>query len=442
MKVSRVFVVVIIALMAVMILFEINAPSRFQWYDDSQSYKSKQPFGCYVMDSVLRASLPQGYEVLGDDIEQYFDKKSKKGQHTFLFTNNYDDFNRLYDVDLLKWIKEGNNIVLAENDNYRYRGYYNPDVKDIGEELEFSFQSVDNIYTNHFDKETLCDRTLYDTILWRADDKFATATYLISTAFCDEELKLSSSFRTLAILHKVKKPYDGDDDGVYYKSYAPEEGYSASVAAIRDYGKGKVVVVSMPMLFSNYGILNDTIRPFVLRLLSECGNLPVVRYDPTYISRTSNNQESESPLRYLLANRPLKWALYLALATLVAFVVFSARRRQRVIPVIKPPVNHMMDFVKRIGGIYYKKHDNVDLLNKKYATFCNDLRTKAMIDIEGSEYLDDELLSLSNRTDIPFNQLQQQISDVKNAVNASWISDKQLQQLIDTMNDIMHRINI
>ncbi len=428
--------------MAVMILFEINAPSRFQWYDESQSYKSKQPFGCYVMDSVLRTSLPQGYEVLGDDIEQYFDKKSKKGQHTLLFTNNYDDFCRSCDVDLLKWIKEGNNIVLAVYDNYHYYGYYDPDVKDIGEELEFSFQPVGNIYTNHFDKKTLSDRTQYDTIEWRADNKFAAATYLISTAFCVEELKLSSSFRTLAILHKVKKPYDGDNEGVYYKSYAPEEGHTAPVAAIRDYGKGKVVVVGMPMLFTNYGILNDTIRPFVLRLLSECGNKPIVRYDPTYISRTSKDQESESPLRYLLANRPLRWAFYLALATLVAFVVFSARRRQRVIPVIKPPVNHMMDFVKRIGGIYYKKHDNVDLLNKKYAAFCNDLRAKAMIDIEGNDYLDDELLSLSNRTGLPFNQLQQLIRNVKNGVNANWISDKQLQQFIDAMNDIMHRINI
>lgn len=428
--------------MAVMILFEINAPSRFQWYDDSQSYNSKQPFGCYVMDSVLRASLPQGYEVLGDDIEQYFDKKSQKGQHTFLFTNNYHDFFRLYEIDLLKWIKEGNNVILADNDNYRYHDYYNSDSKAIGEELGFNFQPVGTIYANHLDKETLSDRTQYDTIQWRADGKFAAATYLISTAFCDHELKLSSSFRTLAILHKVKKPYDGNYDGVYYESSAPEEGYTSHVAAIRDYGKGKVVVMSMPMLFTNYGILNDTIRPIVLRLLSVCGNKPVVRYDPRYISRTSKDQESESPLRYLLANRPLRWALYLALATLVAFVVFSARRRQRVIPVIKPPVNHMMDFVKRIGGIYYKKHDNVDLLNKKYATFCNDLRAKAMIDIEGNDYLDDELLSLSNRTGLPFNQLQQLIRNVKNGVNASWISDKQLQQFIDAMNDIMHRINI
>ena len=199
----------------------------------------------------------------------------------------------------------------------------------------------------------------------------------------------------------------------------------------------------MPMIFSNYGILNDAIRPFVLRLLSDCGSKPIVRYDPTCISQdVDNDQDQESPLRYLLANRPLRWAFYLALATLVAFVVFSARRRQRVIPVIKPPVNHMMDFVKRIGGIYYKRHDNVDLLIKKYVTFSNDLRAKAMIDIDNYDNLDDELMSLSNRTGIPYNELHQQIRDVMVATNEDSISDERLKRLIDVMNDIMHRINI
>lgn len=425
MKASRIFIVVIIALMAVILLFEMNAPTRFQWDNTSQSYKSKQPFGCYVMDSVFRVSLPQGYEVLGNGIEKYTGKKYKGGKHTFLFTNNYDNFINSFDVDLLKLIKDGNNVILAFDSNLYY-----DDAMYISDELGFSFQPIDNIYMYRSNKKILSDRSCYDTIRWCADEKFDSATYLVNSVFCDNEVKMTGSFNILARLHRAK---------VYEEN-------TGTIAGIRYYGKGKVVVVSMPMLFTNYGILNDTIRPFVLRLISECDNKPVVRYDPLFISRdldnVENEQDSESPLRYLLANRPLRWALYLALATLVAFVVFSARRRQRIIPVIKPPVNHMMDFVKRIGGIYYKQHDNVDLLNKKYVTFSNDLRVKAMIDIDNEDNIDDELLSLSNRTDISFNELRQQVSSVKDAVKASKISDKQLQQLIDVMNDIMHRINI
>lgn len=426
MKASRIFIVVIIALMAVMLLFQVNAPTRFKWDDVSQSYKSKQPFGCYVMDSVLRASLPQGYEVLGENIEKYIGKKYKGGKHTFLFTYNSSDIINSIDEDLLELIKDGNNVVLAIDDFY---SFYN---KDIQEELGFISRSPNSatsvfVYKDILKKE-LSDSTEYDTVRWHDGGRFTAASYLVNRMFFMGSLELDPPFRTLATI-------SSSDDYSYYNNNI--------VAGIRDYGKGKVMIVSMPLLFTNYGILDDNIHPLALRLLSECGDLPVVRYDPTLIDKVDDEeQESESPLRYLLANRPLRWALYLALATLVAFVAFSARRRQRIIPVIKPPVNHMMDFVKRIGGIYFKRHDNVDLLNKKYVTFSNDLRVKAMIDIDNEDNIDDELLALSNRTGTPLNELQQQVRDVKDAVKSSKISDRQLQQLIDVMNDIMHRINI
>ena len=422
MKSSRLFIVVIIALMVVIILFEMNAPARFNWDDHSQSYKSKQPFGCYVMDSVLRASLPHGYEVIGSDFEQYIGENAKPVKHTFLFTNTFEYFRP--DTNFLKMIEEGNNAIIATDYNISY-------YDDSTEEMGLGYKCYSNNYYydgDYFSKESLSINASYDTVYWESGEMFAPASYPINSVFCTKELILSSDYRILATLNeKHENGSDGDVD---------------TVAGIRDCGKGKIVVVSMPMLFSNYGILNDTIRPLVLRLLSQCSDLPMVRYDPSLMSEMEQDEQEDSPLHYLLANRPLRWALYLALATVILFVLFSARRRQRVIPVIKPPVNHMMDFVKRIGGIYYKRHDNVDLLIKKYVTFGNELRTKAMINVDDYDHIDDELQSLSTRTGIPFKELQQQIYDVWRATNASSINDKRLQQLIDAMNNILQRINI
>ena len=422
MKSSRLFIVVIIALMVVVILFEMNAPARFNWDDHSQSYKSKQPFGCYVMDSVLRASLPHGYEVIGSDFEQYIGENAKPVKHTFLFTNTFEYFRP--DTNFLKMIEEGNNAIIATDYNISY-------YDDSTEEMGLGYKCYSNNYYydgDYFSKESLSINASYDTVYWESGEMFAPASYPINSVFCTKELILSSDYRILATLNeKHENGSDGDVD---------------TVAGIRDCGKGKIVVVSMPMLFSNYGILNDTIRPLVLRLLSQCSDLPMVRYDPSLMSEMEQDEQEDSPLHYLLANRPLRWALYLALTTVILFVLFSARRRQRVIPVIKPPVNHMMDFVKRIGGIYYKRHDNVDLLIKKYVTFGNELRTKAMINVDDYDHIDDELQSLSTRTGIPFKELQQQIYDVWRATNASSINDKRLQQLIDAMNNILQRINI
>lgn len=426
MKFNRTFIAVIVVLMAVMLLFETNAPNQFNWDDYSQSYKSKQPFGCYVMDSVLQATLPHGYEVVGDNIDKYFDNKPNSEKHTFLFTNSYSEMAYSFDVDLLKLIQEGNNVIIATNYNY-----YSYD--DIDELLGFTVQSL---YRESPSKETLSDATHCDTINWCDDDLFGPATYMINPALCQDELALEEPYRILATLKGLK-------DDFQYGNTIYKQLITVTVAGIRDLGKGKVVVVSMPLLFSNYGFLDNNVRPLALRLLSECADLPVVRYDPTLTSDGySNERDSGSPLRYLLANRPLRWAFFLALATLVAFVLFSARRRQRVIPVIRSPQNHMMDFVKRIGGIYYQRHDNVDLLIKKYAAFSNDVRAKSMINLDNYDHIDEELQSLSSRTGIPFDELKREITEIWSATYASSVSDERLRQLIDVMNNILHNINI
>ena len=159
MKSSRLFIVVIIALMVVVILFEMNAPARFNWDDHSQSYKSKQPFGCYVMDSVLRASLPHGYEVLGSDIKQYIGENAKPVKHTFLFTNSFEDFIWTQDSNFLKMIEEGNNAIIATNYNMSY-------YDDSTEGMELGYKCYSNNYYydgDYFSKESLSINASYDT---------------------------------------------------------------------------------------------------------------------------------------------------------------------------------------------------------------------------------------------------------------------------------------
>ena len=106
------------------------------------------------------------------------------------------------------------------------------------------------------------------------------------------------------------------------------------------------------------------------------------------------------------------------------------------------PVEYVLDFVKRIGGIYFQRHDNVDLLIKKCAMFSNSVRSKTMIDIENYDHIDEELRALSSRTGIAFDELKKQIYEVWGATHADKISDEQLKQHIDVLNNILKKINI
>ena len=64
------------------------------------------------------------------------------------------------------------------------------------------------------------------------------------------------------------------------------------------------------------------------------------------------------------------------LAALLLFVVFRAKRRQRVVPVVAPPRNTTLDFVATVGRLYYQHGDHANLASKRVAYFLDHLRTR------------------------------------------------------------------
>ena len=76
---------------------------------------------------------------------------------------------------------------------------------------------------------------------------------------------------------------------------------------------------------------------------------------------------------------------------LVLFMVFTARRRQRAIPVIREPANRNLEFAELIGTLYYQKKNHADLVRKKFIYFAESLRRNIQVDVEDDS--DDNALS-------------------------------------------------
>lgn len=81
-------------------------------------------------------------------------------------------------------------------------------------------------------------------------------------------------------------------------------------------------------------------------------------------------------MRYVLSQPPLQSAYYLMLLTLLLYFVVESKRRQRVIPVLKPLVNRSLQFVKTIGSLYFNQKNNTDLARKKIIYFKEFLRER------------------------------------------------------------------
>ena len=85
-------------------------------------------------------------------------------------------------------------------------------------------------------------------------------------------------------------------------------------------------------------------------------------------------------MSYWLSQPALKWAWYLALLGMLIFMIFNAKRRQRVVPIITPLPNTTLDFTKTIGNLYYQEGDHQNIVDKKIIYFLEKIRNEYLID--------------------------------------------------------------
>ena len=98
---------------------------------------------------------------------------------------------------------------------------------------------------------------------------------------------------------------------------------------------------------------------------------------------------SNSPLRYIFSQPSLKWAWLLSLIGIIIFMIFNAKRKQRVVPIIKPLENTTVDFTKTIGNLYYQEGNHQNIIDKKIIFFLEKIRNEYLIE---TQVLDDHFI--------------------------------------------------
>lgn len=133
------------------------------------------------------------------------------------------------------------------------------------------------------------------------------------------------------------------------------------------YGNGFFYLHSQPLLFTNYYLVKNDGRTYAEGAFSHLNDGPIYWDEfsrvPERMAREQNNNfgsdprrlQGQGPLQYILEQPPLSWAWYTLVAMGLIFLLFRTRRRQRVIPVVYPPRNSSLQFVKTIGWLYYQK---------------------------------------------------------------------------------------
>ena len=138
-------------------------------------------------------------------------------------------------------------------------------------------------------------------------------------------------------------------------------------------GKGNLYLNANPKMFSNYSLLQDMGANYASIALSFVKNNKNIYWDEYY---TQGREGNGSFMRVFLQNNNLRWAFYIAVFSLLAFVLYEMKRRQRIIPIIEPLTNTSVQFAGIVGQVYYEQHDNGNIAAKKVAYFLEHIRSK------------------------------------------------------------------
>lgn len=455
MKSSRNFLFAMLVLFVLFCLLQVNLPKKFVW-SPTFSHVDKQPFGCFVFDSVLTQSLPNGYHVTKKTFFQ-LDQEHAKEKISVLMVVDQQDLKRLDVKFLCNIARRGGKVMVVASsslDDGR-----NADTVVVTElERTFKVRIEDGTY---FSLRGILaglkahDNDMYDTIYWNnRETMYAAQSYRMfynmvgGTLFVDSVPKVKRLAYTLSTAG-----YDYKHDSLYVGDFTrfdtivdeKERIERIDTFAIKKvpaavsvpYGKGEVIFVSSPLLFTNYGMLEGNTSVYIFRLMSYLADLPVYRTE-AYVKTDAMLVAEQSPFREFIKRPPLRWALYFALLGVVLFMIFTARRRQRVIPIMSKPANRSLEFIQLIGTLYYQRKDHVDLVRKKFKLFAEELRKTAGVDISDVNTDDREYLLLAEKTGMNSDRLKKVIRQIRLVLHSEGnISVEEMRSLIDAMDTIV-----
>ncbi|MCI1186460.1 hypothetical protein MON38_03460 [Hymenobacter sp. DH14] len=196
------------------------------------------------------------------------------------------------------------------------------------------------------------------------------------------------------------------------------------------YGRGYIYLCTVPIAFTNQFVLRPATSQFAATALS---------YLPARATWWDEYQKqgrvgNQSLLRLITTHEALNTAWYLLLIGGVLFVLVEARRRQRIIPTIRPLPNTTLLFTRTVASLYRQGRSHGAIAEKKIGLFLDYLRTRFQ---EPSPDFGDEAFRerLSQKSGLARPRVDELLRLVNFARTAPQLNDQQLLQLSRALSD-------
>ena len=336
----KIYIVFFILFLAGIIYIDAVKPKPVNWFP-SYDLTKKDPFGLYVLDkessglfkeNEIQKVIKTLYEFFNSEnalVDVEYDYRGT----IFLVSENYN-LDSKSDKELFYFVGDGNTAFISCKDF--------PEM--LMDSLNFSIDSR---------------LRLSDTVnVWMANKNLGSEKYNLNIGAGNIYFSEIDTMTTTVL------GYQGKDN-------------KKEINFIKvPYKEGYFYLHTQPASFTNYHLLKDNHFEYTEKILSYIpeGNL-------FWLVKDQNGEiASDSPLRYVLSQPALKWAWLLFLSGMLLFIIFNAKRKQRIVPILKPLANTTVDFTKTIGNLYYQEGDHQNIINKKIIYFFEKIRNEYLID--------------------------------------------------------------
>lgn len=368
---------------------------------ESFSYQDARPFGASVAYSILQNSYPDNYiHINKTEFAENYSLTSDTGAVYINISRNY--FATEKDADaLLEFVYKGNTAFISA--------------------ARFDSSLLNKIYCK------------------KADDFnfYAKIPYANTSVSYTEDLSLYKD--SFSFYYQPLDNYFSELNSSYARKAGVNENGKTNMFAFL-WGKGRIYFQCEPRAYSNYFLLSKNNYKYWQEVLQMLPANPTYVYWDNYYARknfSGDGNKGGSTLSEVMKYPPLKYAFFISLFLLSLFILLGIKRKQRIIPVVKPTENTSIAFAEAIAGLYLSNKDNKVVAEKMITYFNEHVRTKYFLNmhINDSSYAD----ILSRKSAVPID-ITKQLSNTILSINASVkVSDEQLLLLNGLMEKFFKR---
>ncbi|NET38658.1 MAG: DUF4350 domain-containing protein [Cyanothece sp. SIO1E1] len=201
------------------------------------------------------------------------------------------------------------------------------------------------------------------------------------------------------------------------------------------YGQGYFYLHTNPIAFSNLSLLERQGVTYSELVLTHLQEGPVYWDEQSRISLGvgerlngnslfNKNLNNKSPLQFILSEASLAWAWYLLLAMGLLYLIFRAKRRQRVIPILEPNNNTSLQFISTIGRLYFMQSNHKQLALQKMRLLQVFIKEKYNMN---TRELDQDLAArLASRSGVGLEHILRIFQMHKNIASGNFVSENTL----------------